>query len=148
MKDLRPAFMPDILRSHCVSTCVSFSLRLCSNRSHSDRSGVVSLLRFPRWLRRRSIRLSDLASAPEEPPLTRFDVDSVEGACWHEHSRSMSLRPGHWNCLLLERMQQLDVAHFPLLRRERDRVSFCGAGSAAQPLPMPAAGSNTAFTST
>ena len=48
---------------------------------------------------------------------------------------------------LLERMQQLDAAHFPLLPADDESAagSFCGAGSAAQPLPMPAPGEQYRF---
>ena len=48
---------------------------------------------------------------------------------------------------LLERMQQLDVTHFPLLPAAEERTggSFCGAGSPAHPLRMPAAGEQYRF---
>jgi DMSO reductase iron-sulfur subunit len=48
---------------------------------------------------------------------------------------------------LLERMQQLDATHFPLLPAEEESAagSFCRTGSAAQPLPMPAPGEQYRF---
>jgi formate dehydrogenase iron-sulfur subunit len=48
---------------------------------------------------------------------------------------------------LLERMQQLDAAHFPLLPAEEESTagSFCGARSAAQPLRTPAPGEQYRF---
>jgi DMSO reductase iron-sulfur subunit len=48
---------------------------------------------------------------------------------------------------LLERMQQLDAAHFPLLPAEQESVAgwFCGAGSAALPLRIPNSGEQYRF---
>jgi DMSO reductase iron-sulfur subunit len=48
---------------------------------------------------------------------------------------------------LLERMQQLDVAHFPLLPAAEESAagSYCGAGSAALPLRKPSPGEQYRF---
>src|SRR5215469_12925153 len=69
--------------------------------------------------------------------------------CPHGHTRSISLRlmEPMVELPLLERMQQLDVAHFPLLPAAEASAagSFCGAGSAERPLRMPAAGEQYRF---
>jgi DMSO reductase iron-sulfur subunit len=99
---------------------------------------------------RRLIHCSDPTQAPRRASHLETSLIVLEGARVPASTRvPLSLRPMEpmVELPLLERMQQLDVAHFPLLPAVDGSASgsFCGAGSASQALRMPSPGEQYRF---